>query len=173
MLTETVNLWGALIYLFVAILSDRYSNRFLPVIIFAPFMMCGYAMLLSPVPSSAKYGACFIIATGIYICAGINFSWLAANSAPDGKRAASVGMQQSMTQLAGVVSGQIYRSTSAPNFTLGHAWSLGSVCTAWIGWWIYRAVLKSRERRKEEMRRNGERANREWDDRATDFRYVF
>ena len=53
-----------------------------------------------------------------------------ANSAPDGKRAASVGMQQTMAQLARVVAGQIYQSKDSPRYTLGHAWSLGSMVVA-------------------------------------------
>ncbi|KAL1843514.1 hypothetical protein VTK73DRAFT_2815 [Phialemonium thermophilum] len=173
-LTIPVNLWGAIIYIFVALLADRYSNRFLPVVCFAPLMMCGYAVLLSNVAPGAKYGATYLISTGIYICAGINFAWLSANSAPDGKRAASVGIQQSVTQLAGVVSGQIYSSTSAPKYTLGHSWSLGCACVAWCGWWVFRYILQSREKRKEAARQAGALdAQVVFNDRSHDFKYVF
>jgi hypothetical protein len=94
------------------------------------------------------------------------------NSAPDGKRAASVGIQQTMAQLAGVVSGQIYQSKASPKYTLGHAWSLGSMVVAWVGWWVFRGILKHRERRKEERRGSGEvDEDGVWDDRKADFRY--
>ncbi|KAH8821931.1 retrograde regulation protein 2 [Xylogone sp. PMI_703] len=172
-LTIPVNLWGAIIYICVAMLAEKFNNRFLPLVSFAPFMMCGYAILLSPVSSSAKYGATYLISTGIYICAGINFAWLTANSAPDGKRAASVGIQQSITQLAGVVSGQIYRSTSAPKYTLGHSWSLGCACMAWCCWWVYLAILKSRERKKQALRDAGAVTTGVLTDRSPEFHYVF
>lgn len=173
-LTIPVNLWGAIIYICVALLADKHSNRFLPLISFAPLMVCGYAVLLSPVSSGAKYGATYLISTGIYICAGINFAWLTANSAPDGKRAASVGIQQSVTQLAGVVSGQIYSSTSAPKYRLGHSWSLGCACVAWCGWWIYRLILKNREKKKNAMREAGTvDAQVAFSDRSPEFKYVF
>ncbi|CAM1509655.1 Fc.00g033940.m01.CDS01 [Cosmosporella sp. VM-42] len=172
-LTIPVNLWGAIIYIFVAFTAEKYSNRFLPLVCFAPLMMCGYAVLLSDVPTSAKYGATYLISTGIYICAGINFAWLTANSAPDGKRAASVGIQQSITQLAGVISGQIYSSTSAPKYTLGHSWSLGSACVAWCAWWVYRAILKNREAKKQMKRETGAVSNKTFSDKSPDFHYVF
>ncbi|OAA65408.1 high-affinity nicotinic acid transporter [Niveomyces insectorum RCEF 264] len=172
-LTIPVNLWGTFIYICVAILADKYSNRFLPMVCCAPLMMCGYAILLSSVSSNAKYGATYLISTGIYICAGINFAWLSANSAPDGKRAASVGMQQSITQLAGVVSGQIYRSSAAPKYTLGHSWSLGCACVAWCGWWVYRGILLSREKKKQAIRDSGAIETKVFSDRSADFRYVF
>lgn len=172
-LTIPVNLWGAVIYVVVAYFADKYSNRFLPLITFAPLMVCGYAVLLSNVSPSSKYGATYLISTGIYICAGINFAWLTANSAPDGKRAASVGLQQSITQLAGVVSGQIYRSTSAPKYTLGHSWSLGCASIAWCGWWVYLFILKSREKNKKVRRETGTVRSGTFSDRSDDFHYVF
>jgi MFS family permease len=170
-LTIPVYVWGTIIYFLAAMWSDRFSNRFLPLIIFAPLTAIGYAIILSPVSAGVQYFATFLVATGCYICAGINFSWLAVNSAPDGKRAASVGIQQTLAQLAGIVSGQIYQTKSAPKYTLGHAWSLGSICIAWLGWWVFRAMLVKREQKKTSMR--GDELINEglWDDKAPDFEY--
>lgn len=168
-------LWGTIIYYCAAILSDRYTNRFLPLVIFAPITALGYVLLLSNVSPKVHYFATFLVSTGCYICAGINFSWLATNSAPDGKRAASVGIQQAMANVAGVVAGQIYQSQDAPKYTLGHAWSLGSACIAWFGYWGFRAILVRRERKKDGMRRNIDAlvVGRLWDDQAVDFKYHF
>ena len=66
-----------------------------------------------------------------------------------------MGMQQTMAQLAGVVAGQIYQSKDSPRYTLGHAWSLGSMVVAWCGWWMFRGILRARERRKERERESG------------------
>lgn len=157
----------------MAILSDRYTNRFLPLVVFAPVTALGYILLLTNVSPKVHYFATFLVATGCYICAGINFSWLATNCAPDGKRAASVGIQQAMANVAGVLAGQIYQSQDAPNYTLGHAWSLGSICVAWFGWWVFRDMLLRRESKKEDMKRNIDKlvVGRPWDDRAVDFKY--
>ncbi|KAK1763705.1 high-affinity nicotinic acid transporter [Phialemonium atrogriseum] len=171
-LTIPVFVWGTIVYFSVALLSDKLSTRFIPMMALAPFMVAGYAVLLAPVSSGVHYFATFLVATGVYICAGINFSWLSSNSAPDGKRAASVGIQQSMAQVAGVVSGQIYQSTRAPGYTLGHAYSLGCVGVAMVGWCVMRWILGRREERKKEAGNNREGWAGVWDDRAPDFKYL-
>lgn len=67
-----VNLWGAAVYAVGAILSDRYTARFLPLIICAPFGIVGYAILLAPVPTSVHYFGTFLIATACFLCTGGN-----------------------------------------------------------------------------------------------------
>jgi len=84
-----------------------------------------------------------------------------------------VGIQQSMAQVAGIVAGQIYQAQDAPGYRLGHAWSLGSIVAAWMGWWGFMVVLRRREKRKGEMRRDIDVliTGRAWDDMAVDFNY--
>lgn len=168
-----VNIWGAIVYAIGAFLSDRYQSRFLPLILMAPFGICGYAILLSPVSSTAKYGATYLIATACFICTGGNITWLSTNCAGDGKRAASLGILLTLTNIGGVVSGQIYQTNAAPKYTLGHAWSLGCLGFAWCGWWIVRKIYTRREARKDKKIANGYRRVEGvmYTDREPDFRY--
>lgn len=169
-----VNLWGAVVYAVGAYLSDRYRTRFLPLIICAPFGIIGYAILLTPASAGVRYFATYLIATACFLCTGGNIAWLSSNCAGDGKRAASMGILLTLTNIGGVVSGQIYQTTAAPKFTLGHAWSLGCLAFAWCGWWIVRAVYRRREVGKDRDIAGGWTG---WDgegmytDRAPDFRY--
>ena len=167
-----VFVWGTIVYFTVALLSDKFSRRFISLLALSPFMIAGYGVLLAPTSSGVHYFATFLVATGVYICAGINFSWMSSNTAPDGKRAASVGIQQAMAQVAGIVSGQIYRSDCAPKFTLGHAYSLGCVVLGMIGWCVMRWMLGSREKIKAAVRNGEQTWDRDWDDRAPDFKYL-
>jgi predicted MFS family arabinose efflux permease len=144
-----VNLWGAIVYAIGAYLSDRYQTRFLPLILMAPVGIAGYAILLSPVSPGVQYFATYLISTACFLCTGGNITWLSANCAPDGKRAASLGILLTLTNIGGVVSGQIYQSNAAPKYTLGHAWSLGCLAFAWFNWWIVRAMYRRREARKD------------------------
>lgn len=41
---------------------------------------------------------------------------------PDGKRAASIGILLTLTNIDDVVSGQVYYSDAASRYTLGHCW---------------------------------------------------
>ncbi|KAI0597414.1 retrograde regulation protein 2 [Biscogniauxia sp. FL1348] len=167
-----VNIWGALVYAIGAVLSDKYSKRFLPLIICAPFGVTGYAILLCDVPPAAQYFATYLIATACFLCAGGNIAWLSGNCAPDGKRAASLGILLTLTNIGGVVSGQIYQSNGAPAFTLGHAWSLGCLTIAWLGWWLVRWIYNTRQRAKDIALAEGIISQpEEKTDRALEFKY--
>ncbi|KAF2475339.1 high-affinity nicotinic acid transporter-like protein [Lindgomyces ingoldianus] len=169
-----VNLWGAVVYAIGAYLSDRYRTRFLPLIAMAPIGIAGYAILLSPVSAGVRYFATYLISTACFLCTGGNIAWLSGNCAPDGKRAASLGILLTLTNIGGVVSGQIYRTTAAPKFTLGHAWSLGCLGFAWCGWWVVRAIYTRREGRKDrKLERGYVRSDGVgmYTDREPDFRY--
>ncbi|KAF2871638.1 retrograde regulation protein 2 [Massariosphaeria phaeospora] len=168
-----VNLWGALVYALGAYLSDRYKTRFLPLITMAPIGIAGYAILLSPVPASVRYFATYLIATACFLCTGGNITWLSGNCAGDGKRAASLGILLTLTNIGGVVSGQIYQTKAAPAFTLGHAWSLGCLAVAWCGWWVIRFIYRRREKGKDRKIAEGYvmPPGQMYTDREPDFRY--
>lgn len=165
--------WGAAVYAFGAWMSDRYQTRFLPMVIAAPFGIVGYAILLSPVSPAVWYFATYLIATACFLCTGSNITWLSVNCAPDGKRAASLGILLTLTNIGGVVSGQIYQSNAAPGYTLGHAWSLGCLVFAWCGWWVVRAIYKRREAGKDRKLAEGYvmPPGQMYTDREPDFRY--
>ncbi|KAL1845657.1 hypothetical protein Plec18170_009644 [Paecilomyces lecythidis] len=169
-----INVWGAIVYGVGAVLSDRYKARFLSLIISAPFGIAGYAILLCDVSAGVRYFATFLIATACFLCTGTNIAWLGSNCAPDGKRAASVGILLTLTNIGGVVAGQIYQTESAPAFTLGHSWSLGCLAVAWLGWWVVLFIYKRREAGKDKALARGEAIPpEEWTDRAHDFKYQF
>lgn len=168
-----MNLWGAFVYAVGAYFSDRFQTRFLPLILMAPIGIAGYAILLAPVSAGVSYFATYLIATACFLCTGSNITWLSVNCAPDGKRAASLGILLTLTNIGGVVSGQIYRSDAAPKYTLGHAWSLGCLGFAWCGWWIVRAIYLRREKRKDRKLAGDYRMpeGQMYTDREPDFRY--
>lgn len=172
---ETVNLWGAIVYGVGAVISDKYNARFWVMVVCAPIGIAGYAILLAwNVAPGVRYFATYLISTACFLCTGGNIAWLSGNCAPDGKRAASLGIQLTLTNLGGIVAGQIYQSTAAPKFTLGHAWSLTSLGLAWFGWWITIYVYRRREAWKDKALQEGYNKP-EWEgtDRAPNFRYQY
>ncbi|KAF2453172.1 retrograde regulation protein 2 [Lineolata rhizophorae] len=173
-----VNIWGAIVYGVGAVLCDRYKNRFISLISCAPFGIAGYAILVAAGPSGlaagVKYFATYLIAIACFLCTGTNITWLSSNCAPDGKRAGSVGILLTLTNIGGIVAGQIYQTESAPDFILGHSWSMGCLVVAWCGWWVVRAIYRRREAWKDKAITEGLVVERdEWTDRAPDFRYHF
>ncbi|KAI1420043.1 retrograde regulation protein 2 [Xylaria sp. FL1777] len=166
-----VNLWGSIVYAIGAVLSDKYSARFLPLVICAPFGIAGYAILLCNVSSGVRYFATYLIAIPCFLCTGGNITWLSVNCAPDGKRAASLGIQLTLTNIGGVIAGQIYQSGAGPAFTLGHAWSLGSLSLAWVGWWIVRMIYQRRQASKDQIGAERTVLEEGYTDRSPDFKY--
>ena len=73
------------------------------------------------------------------------------------------------------ISGQIYQSDSAPGYTLGQAWSAGSLAFGWCRFWVLRMLYKRREREKEELRATGWHLGQGevWTDRVPEFKYQF
>lgn len=67
---------GAITYLIVAYISDRYQQRGLAVVPFCFICIIGYVILMTDVSSGVRYFGCFMVATGLYVSVGIPLAWL-------------------------------------------------------------------------------------------------
>ena len=94
-------MWGAIVYMIIAWLSDRLQRRYIFVMVFGSITALGYVLILCPISAGVQYFSTYLITTGMYIIAGINLSWTSLNSAPDGKRGATMGITLILTDLAG------------------------------------------------------------------------
>ncbi|ETI27215.1 hypothetical protein G647_09898 [Cladophialophora carrionii CBS 160.54] len=169
-----VQIVGAVCYFIVAVLSDRYKARFVSLVCAAPLGIAGYAVLLTKQHASVWYGATYLIAASCYIITGTSIAWHGMNIAPDGKRAAAMGVHLGLANIGGIIAGQIYRSTSAPRFLLGHGWSLASIGLGFCIWWILFFIYKHREAKKARMEAEGIVVpDSEWTDRSPGFKYQF
>lgn len=172
-LSIPVFFWGSIVYGIGGHLSDRFSRRFLACILCAPVGIVGYAILLggAGISVGVKYFACFLIASCAWMLGGGNLAWLSTNTAPDGKRAASIGIALSIGNIGGIVSGQIYPQTDAPGYTLGHAYSLAAVSVCFCLWWVIRHIYYSREVLKGQMRDGEVSEPEDFSDRAPSYKY--
>lgn len=83
-------------------------------------------LTLSP---GVKFFATFLCAIAVYTGPGLNVTWLNVNVAPHYRRATAIGIQQSIANTAGIVAGQIYRTSP---YVLGNSFSLGALCLAQV-----------------------------------------
>ena len=67
---------GAITYLIVAWVSDKYQRRMLAVVPFAMISIVGYAVLIADVGPGVHFFACFLVAMGLYVTVGIPLAWL-------------------------------------------------------------------------------------------------
>ncbi|KAF8448496.1 inner membrane transporter yfaV [Kalaharituber pfeilii] len=150
---------GAVTYLLVAYLSDKYLQRSFPTVVFALVSVLGYLLLLLPLSAAGHYSACFLVAMGLYVAVGLPLSWLPSNCPRYGKRTAASGWQLSWGNCAGIVTPFIYPTSSAPRYILGHAVTLAMVLFGAVMYsilWIsYLQANKAREEGKEDYKAEG------------------
>ncbi|KAL1405674.1 hypothetical protein Q8F55_009313 [Vanrija albida] len=175
-LTAPVYFVAAMVYLVGALISDRYSIRYWLILPLSFFTALGYILLIIPVDTVAvNLLGCFFAAVGIYIAVGLHITWLGQNIAGYRKRSTSVGMQQTMGNIGGVIAGQIYRSGDKPRYTLGHAASLGfwvvGMIALTVEYMIWRNRNIARDRMTEEEKQAQDDAGVTGDHHHS-FRYV-
>jgi MFS family permease len=147
---------GAIAYLIVAYLSDRYQQRGLFVVLFGIISIIGYALLISPVSNGVHYFACFVVATGLYVLVGLPLAWLPSNAPRYGKRTAGTGMQLTIGTASGIMSSFIYPTAEGPRFIKGHTITMAmvafSTCVfAFMTWWFTK-TNKNRAEGKEDYK---------------------
>ncbi|KAK8213606.1 hypothetical protein M8818_002910 [Zalaria obscura] len=169
-LTIPVYLVGGFVFLAFAFVSDRMTIRG-PFIIFANiFGIIGYILIITNTPYGVKFFATFLCAIAVYNGPGLNMTWLNVNTAPHYRRAASIGFQQTIGNTAGIVAGQIYRTSP---YLLGNAFSLGALCVAQflvLGKWLYIRKLNA-EKEKIISGEIEDTRKVQTGDRALDFKY--
>ncbi|KAF2168734.1 hypothetical protein M409DRAFT_65153 [Zasmidium cellare ATCC 36951] len=146
-LTVPVYIFGGAMFVAFAFLSDKFTLR-APFLIFANFFgIIGYILLLCDVPVGVRFFATFLCAVAVYTGPGLNLTWLNVNVAPHYRRATAIGLQQTIGNCAGIVAGQIYRSSP---YVLGNAFSLGAICVSQLvilaKMWYIRSCGKLKER---------------------------
>lgn len=171
LLTIPVYVVGAISFTVTAAFSDLTKRRLPFLIMAAAFPIIGYIILLASGSNKAKMGGVYVLTLGAFTGPGLNLSWLNNNTAGHLKRASSVGIQLSLGNVAGVVIGQIYRSNEAPKYTLGHAFSLGSISVAVIGYLLQAWYLSSQNVKKETRLVNGTSDADARGDKSDNFKY--
>lgn len=143
---------GAIAYLAVAWLSDRFQRRALFVCIFCAISIVGYGILISDTPSGVHYFGALLIALGLYVAVGLPLAWLPTNLPRYGKRTFATGLQLTFGNASGVMSPFLYKTNEAPRYVRGNAVTLSMVgfggVVFGIMWVYYHVVNRNRARGK-------------------------
>ncbi|KAJ5139844.1 hypothetical protein N7448_003252 [Penicillium atrosanguineum] len=181
LLTVPVYIWASAFYLAMANLSDRVRGRAVFMVPLCGVTAIGYAMMLSiPVHDRGPlYFATYVCVTGIYSVVGLGVSWNANSHAGYYKRSMAVGLQQTIGNCAGLIAGQIYKSTVNGRYVLGHSVSLAAICVAFFGnvgmYLLLRYHNNKRARMSHEEREtiiNSGSYEKKGGDYHPDFRYI-
>lgn len=97
---------------------------------------------------AVKYFATYLCGIATYTGVGLNIAWLNVNVAPQYRRAMELGLQQTIGNIAGIVSGQIYRKSP---YVLGNAFSMGSLVVAQVVIGMHALYLRKENSAKEKI----------------------
>lgn len=120
---------GGISFFVAAMLGDKYGLRGSILAFLDVFAVVAYLLILLVPISGVKYFACYLVALPLYCGAGLNEMWIANNTAPHYRRATAIGFSQAIGNLAGIVSGQVYRE--AP-YRLGNWFSFACTILAMV-----------------------------------------
>ncbi|RAK95294.1 permease of the major facilitator superfamily [Aspergillus ibericus CBS 121593] len=128
-LTVPVYIWAAAVFIAVAVWADRVGRFSIFILITNIFGILGYILLLSVPSNPIKYFATYLCGIAVYTGVGLNVAWLNVNVAPQYRRALAIGLQQTIGNCAGIVAGQVYRTSP---YVLGNGFSLGALVVAQV-----------------------------------------
>lgn len=105
LLTVPVYIWASVVYITISFFSDRIQRRAIFMVPMALVTAAGYSMMLgvSMHSTGVLYFATFVTATGIYCVVGLNVTWVSNSNAGYYKRAAAIGLQQTIGNSAGIM----------------------------------------------------------------------
>lgn len=95
-----------------------------------------------------KYFATYLCGVAVYTGVGLNVAWLNVNVAPQYRRALAIGLQQTVGNCAGIVAGQVYRTSP---YVLGNAFSLGALVVSQIIVALHAMYLRRENQMKEDI----------------------
>ncbi|KAF7712980.1 MFS-type transporter [Penicillium ucsense] len=174
-LTVPVYVSAAVVFVFLAFCSDRYSK-------FASFIsgsnifgIVGYILLLTVSQKPVQYFATFLIGISTYTGVGLNVAWINVNVAPQYRRSLEIGLQQTIGNCAGIVAGQIYRN---PPYVLGNSFnsfSLGALVVSQIAVTFFGFYLRRENQVKARIENDEIQDTRrvQTGDAAVDFKYLY
>ncbi|KAE9379536.1 MFS general substrate transporter [Stipitochalara longipes BDJ] len=121
--------WGTALYIGISFWSDKIQSRANFMIPGAISCIVAYALLISvqQAKRGVLYFSLFFLNPGIYTMLGMNYIWMLNSHAGYYKRATAIGINMTMGNSAGFITGQIFKNKNKEGrYVTGEAVSLGS-----------------------------------------------
>lgn len=170
-LTIPVYFIGAVSLVIQAYFSDRLKQRALFQLVSACFVVVGYLICVGSASPVAGYIAMFILVSGVYAFSCLIITWVATNLVPDYKLSVGLPLFESIGNLSGLVSSQLYPSKQGPRYVIGNSVSAGMECVAAVLVACTWLLLRRRNAKKEKLIAEGATTNGLDGDMALGFKY--
>lgn len=131
---------GAFFTLFMPLLSWKFDHRQLFLVLSAPGTMVGYIMFLASKDPMVRYGATFLVASGIFAGGPMSNAQVSANLVSDTARSAGIGLNVMMGNVGGLVSTWSFLPNDGPDYPIGNGLNLATssvMLLAGLGMWAW------------------------------------
>jgi MFS family permease len=156
LLTITNQVAACILSIIVGYISDRYHTRGWLILLTVPIGITGLGMLLFLPASnpSAKYGALYLAAPGIYAFLPLWITWAVNNAATPTVKAVAAGLVFAVGSLGGILAPWVYLAKDAPEYRQGHAILFAFLFGSWGVCAVLIGYIKRENRAREMGRRD-------------------
>ncbi|EEP76587.1 Tna1 protein [Uncinocarpus reesii 1704] len=123
---------GTFFTIFIPLLSWRFDNRNIWMIMSAPLVMIGYIMFLASENARVRYGATFFITSGAFSFGALCNAQVSANVVSDTARSAAIGMTVMFGNVGGLISTWAFLPFDGPDYPIGNGLNLATSGTMLI-----------------------------------------
>ncbi|KAG2218251.1 hypothetical protein INT45_006252, partial [Circinella minor] len=153
LLTIPPNFIACVCSLVVAFSADRNKERGYHILSSSLFTAFGFSLLIGLKDSGTVplYVALIFVSVGSQCSSPCINSWYSSNFAGRVKRSAATGLISMYSNLGGIISGQLYRQSDAPQYVHGHSASLAIVSCSVILSIVLKIIFKRENIKRDKM----------------------
>ncbi|OAP54466.1 hypothetical protein AYL99_11567 [Fonsecaea erecta] len=144
-MTIPLYIFGTVVCLTCAFLSDYLKHRFLFIFAGCILAIIAYAILLSyfSVSVAVRYFALYLLESGIVVAQPGIVGWLSNNLGGHYKRGVGIAMQLAIGNIGGIVGSNIYLQSQAPTYPVGFGVGVGllsggALASCFLLWYLMR-----------------------------------
>ena len=159
----------------VAFISDRARHRFLFIVLTCCVAIAGFAMLLSGLPNTAKYGALFLVTSGTYTALPLIVCLFNMNLGGHHRRAVGSAWQIGFGNSAGIISTYAFLPKDQPAYVPGYSICIAFICLSLLASVVYFVAVVVANRRRRSITNVGltEYESTEMGDLSPRYRYMY
>ncbi|KAF7969156.1 hypothetical protein HWV62_28202 [Athelia sp. TMB] len=161
---------AAVLTVIAAFVSDRWKIRGPVILAFLPLSIIGYAIIRSTTNVHVKYGALFLMASGLYPSVPPVLVWLSSNYTNHYTRATAIGLQLAVANCGGFPATFVYKASESPVYKEAHTIVMGMLVGSWVLVAMKCAYLTYLNKQKAAGKMDQYRGC--GDDRDPDFKYI-
>ena len=142
---------GTVFTIGIPLLSWRYDNRNIFIMLSAPLVIVGYIMFLATTNPQVRYAATFLIASGAFANGALCNAQVSANVVSDTARSSAIGVNVMMGNIGGLIATWSFLPFDAPNYPIGNGLNLATSTTILITALVLMIWMRLDNKRREKV----------------------